>query len=154
MIDKIDISILDIIQNEGRISASEIAKDVNLSVPAVGERIKKLSEKGLIKKFVAILDHKEAGLDLTAFVFIVSEHSDHYEKFVEEANRCKAVMECHSITGGGSHILKVRVENSQALEDLLYEIQNWPGVSRTQSNLVLSTYKEESSIDLNILGIK
>ena len=68
MIDKIDISILDIIQNEGRISASEIAKDVNLSVPAVGERIKKLSEKGLIKKFVAILDHKKAGLDLTAFV--------------------------------------------------------------------------------------
>ena len=127
---------------------------MNLSVPAVGERIKKLSEKGLIKKFVAILDHKKAGLDLTAFVFIVSEHSDHYEKFVEEANRCKAVMECHSITGGGSHILKVRVENSQALEDLLYEIQNWPGVSRTQSNLVLSTYKEESSIDLNILGKK
>ena len=154
MIDKIDISILDIIQNEGRISASEIAKDVNLSVPAVGERIKKLSEKGLIKKFVAILDHKKAGLDLTAFVFIVSEHSDNYEKFVEKANRCKAVMECHSITGGGSHILKVRVENSQALEDLLYEIQNWPGVSRTQSNLVLSSYKEESSIDLNILGKK
>jgi Lrp/AsnC family leucine-responsive transcriptional regulator len=50
--------------------------------------------------------------------------------------------------------LKVRVENSQALEDLLYEIQNWPGVSRTQSNLVLSTYKEETSIDLNILGKK
>lgn len=61
-------------------------------------------------------------------------------------------MECHSITGGGSHILKVRVQNSQALEDLLYKIQNWPGVSRTQSNLVLSTYKEETSIDLNILG--
>ena len=60
-------------------------------------------------------------------------------------------MECHSITGGGSHILKVRAKNSQALEDLLYEIQNWPGVSRTQSNVVLSTYKEETAIDLNIL---
>ena len=108
----------------------------------------------ILKKFAAILDHKKAGLDLTAFVFIVSEHSDHYSKFVEEANNCKAVLECHSITGGGSHILKVRVENSQALEDLLYEIQNWPGVSRTQSNLVLSTYKEETSIDLNILGKK
>ena len=154
MIDKIDISILEIIQQDGRASASEIAKNVKLSIPAVGERIKKLTEKGLINKFVAILDHKKAGLDLTAFVFIVSEHSDHYSKFIEKANNCKAVLECDSITGGGSHILKVRVENSQALEDLLYEIQNWPGVSRTQSNLVLSTYKEETEIDLNILGKK
>ena len=126
----------------------------SFSIPAAGERIKKLSEKGFLQKIVAILNHKKAGLDLTAYVFIVSEHSDHYSKFVEEANSCKSVLECHSITGGGSHILKVRVENSQALEDLLYEIQNWPGVSRTQSNLVLSTYKEETQIDLNILSKK
>ena len=154
MIDKIDISILEIMQKDGRASVSDVAKAVKLSIPAAGERIKKLSERGFLQKIVAILDHKKAGLDLTAFVFIVSEHSDHYSKFVEKANNCKAVLECHSITGGGSHILKVRVENSQALEDLLYEIQNWPGVSRTQSNLVLSTYKEETSIDLNILGKK
>ena len=154
MIDKIDISILEIMQKDGRASVSDVAKAVRLSIPAAGERIKKLSERGFLQKIVAILDHKKAGLDLTAFVFIVSEHSDHYSKFVEKANNCKAVLECHSITGGGSHILKVRVENSQALEDLLYEIQNWPGVSRTQSNLVLSTYKEETSIDLNLLGKK
>ena len=112
MIDKIDISILEIMQKDGRASVSDIAKEVKLSIPAAGERIKKLSEKGFLQKIVAILDHKKAGLDLTAFVFIVSEHSDHYSKFVEEANKCKAVLECHSITGGGSHILKVRVENS------------------------------------------
>ena len=152
MIDKIDISILEIMQKDGRASVSDIAKKVKLSIPAAGERIKKLSEKGLLQKIVAILDHKKAGLDLTAYVFIVSEHSDHYSKFVEDANTCKSVLECHSITCGGSHILKVRVDNSQALEDLLYEIQNWPGVSRTQSNLVLSTYKEETQIDLNILS--
>ncbi len=154
MIDKIDISILEIMQKDGRASISDIAKKVKLSIPAAGERIKKLSDKGLLQKIVAILDHKKAGLDLTAYVFIVSEHSDHYSKFVKEANNCKSVLECHSITGGGSHILKVRVENSQALEDLLYEIQNWPGVSRTQSNLVLSTYKEETEIDLNLLSKK
>ena len=151
MIDKIDIQILEILQGDGRISASDIAKSVELSVPAVGERIKKLSEKNFIKTHTTVLGHKEAGLDLTAYVFIISEHSDHYDKFVEKANECKAVMECHSITGGGSHILKVRVKNSQALEDLLYEMQNWPGVSRTQSNVVLSTYKESTEIDLKIL---
>tara|TARA_B100000965_G_scaffold406729_1_gene447663 strand:- start:7195 stop:7671 length:477 start_codon:yes stop_codon:yes gene_type:complete len=152
MPDNIDIEILKILQKDGRSSASDISKSLDLSVPAISERIKKLTEKGIIKRFSAILNHKKAGLDLTAYVFIVSEHSDHYDKFVDNANKCEAVMECHSITGSGSHILKVRVKNSQALEDLLYDIQNWPGVSRTQSNLVLSSYKEETSIDLNILS--
>jgi len=151
MFDKKDIQILDILQADGRSTASDIAKKVDLSIPAVGERIKKLTEKGLIKQFSAILDHKQIGLDLTAFVFIISEHSDHYNEFVEKAKETKTILECHSITGGGSHILKVRVKNSQALEDFLYEIQNWPGVSRTQSNVVLSTYKETTREDLTTL---
>ena len=151
MFDKKDIQILDILQADGRSTASDIAKKVDLSIPAVGERIKKLTEKGLIKQFSAILDHKQIGLNLTAFVFIISEHSDHYNEFIEKAKETKAIAECHSITGGGSHILKVRVKNSQSLEDFLYEIQNWPGVSRTQSNVVLSTYKETTSEDLTTL---
>ena len=151
MFDKKDIKILDILQADGRSTASDIAKKVDLSIPAVGERIKKLTEKGLIKQFSAILDHKQIGLDLTAFVFIISEHSDHYNEFIEKAKETKAIAECHSITGGGSHILKVRVKNSQSLEDFLYEIQNWPGVSRTQSNVVLSTYKETTREDLTTL---
>ena len=148
MFDSKDIQILKLLQKDGRSTASDIAKEVKLSIPAVGERIKKLSEKGIIDKFVSVLNHKHAGLDLTAFVFIVSEHSDNYDEFINKANECKAVMECHSITGSGSHILKIRAKNSQGLEDLLYEIQNWPGVSRTQSNVVLSSYKETTEIDL------
>ena len=151
MFDKKDIQILEILEADGRSTASDIAKKVDLSIPAVGERIKKLTEKGLIKQFSAILDHKQIGLDLTAFVFIISEHSDHYNEFVEKTKETKAIVECHSITGGGSHILKVRVKNSQSLEDFLYEIQNWPGVSRTQSNVVLSTHKETTSEDLTTL---
>ena len=151
MIDDRDIQILELLQENGRATASEIAKQVQLSIPAVGERMKKLTERGLIKGYSTVLDHKQAGLDLTAFVFIVSEHSDHYEAFVEKAKSNASVLECHSIIGTGSHILKVRAQNSQALEDLLYEIQNWPGVNRTQSNLVLSSYKETTAIDLEIL---
>ena len=82
----------------------------------------------------------------------MSEHSDHYDDFIQKTKESKAVLECHSVTGRGSHILKIRVENSQAFEDLLYEIQNWPGVSRTRSNVVLSTYKETTEI--NLLSLK
>ena len=59
MIDKIDIQIIEILQDNARSTASDIAKEVNLSVPAAGERIKKLTESGLIKNFSAIL---QAGL--------------------------------------------------------------------------------------------
>ena len=75
MIDNIDIQILQLIQINGRSTASDIAKYVNLSVPAVGERIKKLTDKGIIEKFVAILNHKKSGLDLSAYIFIVSERT-------------------------------------------------------------------------------
>jgi len=152
-LDITDIKILEILQKDGRSSASDIAKKVNLSIPSVSDRIKKLNEK-VIKNYAAVLDHKKANLDLTAFIFIVSEHSDHYDQFVKKTNETKEILECHSVTGRGSHILKIRVENSQAFEDLLYEIQNWPGVSRTQSNVVLSTYKETVEIDLKSLKEK
>ena len=154
MLDSKDIQILDILQENGRATASEIAKSVQLSVPAIGERIKKLQERGLIKGYATLLDHKQAGLDLTAFVFIVSEHSAHYDDFVQQATASPAVLECHSIIGTGSHLLKVRAKNSQALEELLSQIQNWPGVNRTQSNLVLSSFKETNRIDLSALPVK
>ena len=148
--DKKDIKILEILQADARSSASDISKKVKLSVPSVSDRIRKLNES-IIKKYAAILNHKEANLDLTAFIFIVSEHSDHYDEFIKKTKKTKEVLECHSVTGRGSHILKIRVKNSQAFENLLYKIQNWPGVSRTQSNVVLSTYKESTQIDLSSL---
>ena len=148
--DKVDIQILEILQEDARASASDISKKVQLSIPSVGDRIRKLNDK-IITKYAAILNHKDANLDLTAFIFIVSEHSDHYEDFIQKTKESKAVLECHSVTGRGSHMLKIRVENSQAFEDLLYEIQNWPGVCRTRSNVVLSTYKETAEINLTSL---
>ena len=101
--DKIDIQILEILQKDARISASDISKKVKLSVPSVSDRIRKLNNK-IINSYTAILNHKEANLDVTAFIFIVSEHSDHYEDFINKAKSTKGVLECHSVTRRGSHI--------------------------------------------------
>ena len=107
--DKIDIKILEILQNDGRASASDIAKKVKLSIPSVSDRIRKLNET-TINNYTAVLDHKKANLDMTAFIFIVSEHSDHYDQFVKKTKETKEILECHSVTGRGSHILKIRVK--------------------------------------------
>jgi Lrp/AsnC family transcriptional regulator, leucine-responsive regulatory protein len=62
------------------------------------------------------------------------------------------VLECHSITGQGSHLLKIRTENTSTLEVLLAEIQAWPGVQWTTTSIVLSTMKETSYLDLHTDG--
>ncbi|NQU28188.1 MAG: Lrp/AsnC family transcriptional regulator [Candidatus Marinimicrobia bacterium] len=148
MIDNKDREIMSLLQENSRATASEIAKVVGLSIPAITERIKKLSDARYIRQFTAILDHKALGFDLTAYITVVSASSDHYDEVIQCAKDSSAVLECHSVTGGGSHLLKIRVKNSTELETLLHDIQLWPGVARTQTMVVLSTYKEGVRLDL------
>lgn len=148
MIDAKDFQILSALQGNSRITASEIAENVSMSIPAVAERIKKLTESGTIKSFTAKLNAKRLGFDLAAFIAVVSASSDHYEDIIKNATGHPAVLECHSVTGDGSHMLKVRVKNSTGLEKLLREIQSWPGVIRTHTSVIMSTYKEGFELDL------
>jgi len=142
MIDAKDLRILSILQGNSRTTASEIAESVGMSVPAVTERVKKLSESDIIQKFSIKLNAKLLGFDLSAFIAVVSSSSDQYEAIIQESNNNPSILECHSVTGQGSHLLKVRVKNSSELEKLLRDIQSWPGVIRTQTSVVMSTYKE------------
>ena len=150
MLDKKDHLLLKLLQNNSRISASEAGKKLELSVPASSERIKKLLDGGYIKKFTAQLDSKKLGLDLTAFISVDSASSSHYEDIVEQSRTNGSVLECHSVTGEGSHLLKICIQNSSKLESLLKEIQGWPGVVRTHTWVVLSTFKESTKLNIEI----
>ena len=119
-----------------------------MSVPAASERNKTLTDGGDIKKCTAQLDSKKLGLDLTAFISVDSSSPSHYADIIVTSNKNNSVLECHSVTSEGSHLLKICVQNSSKLESLLKEIQGWPGVVRTHTWVVLSTFKE--SIKLNI----
>ncbi len=142
-LDKTDHQIINLLQHNSRMTASEIASDVALSIPAVTERIKKLIEFGYIENFTVKMNAKKLGYDLTAFINVDSSSSDHYEDIVSASKVHPSILECHSVTGEGSHLLKIRVKNSTELEKLLSEIQQWPGVIRTHTMLVLSTFKEK-----------
>ena len=141
IIDKVDHKILEILQNTGRDSASHIANEIGMSVPAVSERIHKLEQAGIISGYEAIVDPKKVGLDVAAIITLVSESSTHFEEVVEMANQTQEVVQCFTTTGPGSHLLIVNTENSESLENLLKEIQAWPGVLRTETQLILSSYK-------------
>jgi Lrp/AsnC family transcriptional regulator, leucine-responsive regulatory protein len=145
-LDEIDRRILDIVQEEGRIKRNELAVRVNLSLPAVSERLRHLEEAGIVLGYTARLNYKRLGKDLTAFVFVNVDSSKHFPLFVEHAQKLDDVLECHAITGDGTHLLKVRINNAESLEKLLAKIQSWPGVLHTRTNIVLSSPKESSKI--------
>ena len=151
-IDEIDIQILDLLQRNGRIKRSMIAEEVGLSIPSVSDRMRKLEERGVITGYHAAIDGKLIHIDITAFIRVRVDGSTNYPEFVSRAVEHNEVQEIHSITGEGSHILKVRTKNTTSLEQLLSQIQTWPGVSGTSTSIVLSTMKEGRAIDLSLLA--
>jgi Lrp/AsnC family leucine-responsive transcriptional regulator len=148
MLDEIDIKILDALQKRGRTRRNDLAEMVKLSLPSVSERLRKLEDTGFIIGYFAHLNPKLLGKDITAFIIVIMDSSKHYASFVEHANAMEEILECHAITGEGSHILKVRTENTSTLEKLLAKIQSWPGVTGTRTLLVLSSSKETTQIKL------
>lgn len=147
-LDETDILILNHLQKDGRAQRNTIADIVHLSVPSVSERMRKLEQRGLISEYNAILDSKKFNFDITAFIFVEVDGSEKYTNFVDQVTQQPEVLECHSITGDGSHILKVRTKNTESFEKLLSLIQSWDGVVRTRSNIVLSSFKETRALPI------
>jgi Lrp/AsnC family leucine-responsive transcriptional regulator len=148
MMDAVDRKILEIIQERGRVRRNELAELVGLSLPAVSERLRKLEEQGIITGYRAVVDHRKLGKDITAFIFVTIDSSRHYTQFIEHAVTLDEVLECHAITGEGTHLLKARTTNTASLEKLLSKIQSWSGVVSTRTNLALSTHKETTHITI------
>ena len=140
-LDAIDLKILAELQKSGRESASNIAENIKVSVPTITERIKKLQENGAILGFQAILNPSKLGLDVSAIITVISGSSQYYKEVTIEAEKTGEVVQCFSTTGNGSHTLLVTTRNSNTLEDLLRKIQRWPGVTRTETQIILSSYK-------------
>ena len=108
-----------------------------------------MQDIGIIKGYEAIIDTKKIGCDVSAFITIVSESSAHFNDVIENAENSSEVVKCYTTTGSGSHILYVVTKNTSSLETLLRKIQSWPGVTRTITNLVLSSYKDFKNLPMN-----
>jgi len=141
-IDNTDRKILRLLQHSGRIKRIEVADEVGLSVPSVSDRMRKLRKSNLIQGYHAVVDAKQLGFDITAFIRVFVERSSQYEPMIKHMCACEEVLEVHSITSEGLHMVKIRTESTSTLEALLSRIQGFPGVTRTHSTIVLRTFKE------------
>ena len=147
-LDQVDRGIIAMLQQDGRASASHIAQEIGMSIPAVTDRIKKLQESGVIMGFTTLLDHRKMGRDVSAFITVISESSAHYSDVVLQANKTAEIAQCFTTTGNGSHVLLAVTENSTSLEKLLRTIQGWPGVMRTETQMILSSYKNINALQI------
>jgi len=148
MLDDLDIKVLKILQKNGRVKRSRLADEINLSLPSVSERLNKLEENGIIEGYFAKLNKIKFGYDITAFIFVTMDSSKHYKNLIANVEKIPEILECHSVLGEGSHILKVIAKNTESLEKMLGKIQSWAGVVSTKTTFILSTIKETTEIEI------
>ena len=150
LLNPIDYKILEILQHDARITQSDLSSAVGLSQPAVAERIRKLEQEGFIKRYVAQVDARKLGKDITAFIGVGIEHPKFNKNFAKQIQAIPEILECHHVTGQDSYFMKVKIESTEKLDSLISEqIRRIPGVTRTHTTIVMSSVKEGSYIAID-----
>jgi len=149
-LDRIDLTILDALQKDGRISNTELAKRVNLSASPCLERVRRLEADGFIKGFRALLNHSQLKYGMSAFIQVTLDRTtaDVFNRFRKEVVKIKEVAECHMVAGGFDYLLKLRFENMEAYREVLGVIVELPAVSQTHTYVVMENVKADTGIPI------
>lgn len=140
-LDRTDRKILGALAEDASRSYNELSKIVNLSAPAVHDRVKRLKRDGVIKGTVAILDGCKLGRTLLTFLVIDTGSYKATRELLKFTNRPE-VEELHTVAGDGCVLVKVRAADTESLETFLMEIQSLDGVRSVRSYIALSTFLE------------
>lgn len=142
-LDETDRKIIEILQEDGRISMKDLGKLIGLTSPAVSERIKRLENCGIISGYKAIINPDALGRNIKAFIHISLPGSQSYAEFLENAKSDPRIVECHHITGDDCSLLKVLVRDMQELENVIDNIKK---IGSTKTSVILSTPIQAKSI--------
>lgn len=147
-LDAKDRKILQLVQRDATLAQAVIARKVGLSTAAVSERLRKLEAAGVIRRWSAIVDAAALGAQFTAFVEVFFEHPRYEAAFLKRVLVLDEVLECHHVTGEFSLLLKLRVADMAALQELLlHQLGSHDGVRQTRTVMALSTVKEETFVN-------
>jgi Lrp/AsnC family transcriptional regulator, leucine-responsive regulatory protein len=113
--------IVAILQREGRMPLAELGRRVNLSPPAVAERVRRLETAGVIRGYRADVDPAALGFTISAIINVLTR-PDTFPQVIELAQRLPEVVECHRATGHGCFVLKVHATSIGHLESILDQI--------------------------------
>jgi len=151
-LDETDLQILHILQEDGRISNSELSQRVGLAPPTVLRRVKLLEERGYIKGYTALVDPLALGLTVTAFIFIETQSCCDLDEVGAFLTGLPGIQEVHRVIGEWCFLLKVRATSPQTLESIIYcQLRTHPGVRRTLTTLATSSPHETTVLPIATL---
>ncbi|WP_150462590.1 Lrp/AsnC family transcriptional regulator [Nesterenkonia ebinurensis] len=141
-LDETDSRILNALQEDGRISTAELARRINLSASSTAERLRRLTEGGVIRGFRAVVDPEAVGLPILAIVRL-RYPSGYYKPFYDLMENLPQVTEAHHVTGEDCFILKVHAASMAELERTNAKLATLGAVS---TSVVYSTPVEHRAI--------
>lgn len=149
MTDDVDLKILELLQENARIPAAEIARTIGLAPSAVHYRLRKLEDEGVIMAYEARIDPHTVGLNLLSFVRVQTGPGAQAPEITRALCALPEVQEVHRVVGEDCFFVKVRVRDTESLGRLLdYRLQRIPGVASTKTTIVLTTSKETRVLPL------
>jgi Lrp/AsnC family leucine-responsive transcriptional regulator len=147
--DRTDIAIIGLLQEDGGLSLARLGKRVGLSTSAVNDRLRNLRARAVLSGATVIVDPSKVGLGVLAFISVLIDWSAHNEAFSRAVKDMPEVLECHHVTGDWSYLLKVRTRDNDSLEDLISNrIKALPGVTRSETVFAVGTDKETTRLPL------
>lgn len=142
--DKIDITLLSMLQKNARVPIKSLTKDVFLSSPAISARIEKLEKQGIITGYMALIDPIKLGYHITAFINLEMSPKQKPE-FYPFIRSCPNVLECNCVTGSYSMLIKVAYPSTMELDSFIGQLQKF---GNTSTQIVFSTSVEPRGIDV------
>ena len=135
VLDELDRALLGELQRDARVSVAELGRRVNLSAPAVGERLQRLERAGVVTGYRAEVDPKALGYPIAAFVRI-RPTTRQLQKIPELATEVPEVVECHRVTGDDCFVLRLHL---RAMEDLEPILDRFIVLGQTTTSIVHSS---------------
>ena len=143
--DKIDLKLIKLLQENARYPVKHLAEEVFLSPPAVSARIEKLEKLGVITGYTANVNKLKLGYNITAFINLEVDPKDKPE-FYPFISKCKNVIECNCVTGKYSMLLKVAYNTTMELDLFIGQLQRF---GNTETQIVFSTAVEPRGVDVD-----
>lgn len=155
-LDATDIAILDLLQENARISNVDLARAVHLTPSPCFNRVRALEQSGVIQQHVTLLDSKRLGLRLNVFIQVSLEkqREESLGRFQETIAQRPEVMECYLMTGDSDYLLRVLVRDIDELERfILNSLTKIPGISNIRSSIALQQVRYKTAVALPAEGL-
>lgn len=150
MLDKIDLHILSILQDDGRIVMKDLAEQVGLTLTPCIERVKRMERDGVISGYHARVAPQSLGLQILVFVEITLHQKSEkaFERFRRAMLAIPEVMECHLVSGDFDYLIKARIPEMTEYRRLLGEILHVADGGQSKSYVVMEEVKETLALSV------